>query len=209
MSLQSAGYTQDSQRFSEFLQELISAHPEFRIVHASERRQKLGADSGLLLKLDAEDLDRRRKRNGKWLRKAGALIEDHSYSLFGVEHIASCCDDGGVILQSAGSPSWRAVQGILPGYDWSERQMGPNGLGTALNVQSPLVLLGLHHYHQQLGPICSFAIPISDGNILGVAELRLATADCVLTRVQPFLTKAMSLMKEDDRIADSGSAFSG
>jgi transcriptional regulator of acetoin/glycerol metabolism len=212
MPHQSVGHPQDS-GFSQFLQELLSSHPEFQIVHASERRQKLAAEtpaSGLLLKVDAEELDRRCKRSGKWLRKAAALIEDHSYSLFGIEHITGCCDPDGVILQSAGSPSWRAVQGILPGYNWSERQMGPNGLGTALTEQRPLILLGTHHHQMQAGTLCSFAVPILDNdNILGVVELQLATKDCSLQRIDPFLGRAMFLIEEDDLTATGGSAISG
>ena len=48
----------------------------------------------------------------------------------------------GVILDSLGDPSIVETFGLAPGFDWSEKQMGTNGAGTALVANMPVAVVG-------------------------------------------------------------------
>ena len=86
------------------------------------------------------------------------------------------------------------MQGILPGYNWSEHQMGPNGVGTCLALRRSLILTGVQHFELQKGPVTSVAVPIFRlDHLVGAFELRLETVDCTIDRVGPVLAGAHAL----------------
>lgn len=113
-------------------------------------------------------------------------------------------DASGLILQRM-SPSatlTRALDavGLAPGFNYSEMNVGTNGIGTALERRAPTVVDGGEHYSESLGGFsCAGALilhPIS-GALIGILDLTsraehsnpllLALAKSTASRIQQHL----------------------
>ncbi|WP_261487654.1 sigma-54-dependent Fis family transcriptional regulator [Acididesulfobacillus acetoxydans] len=90
--------------------------------------------------------------------------------------IVLLADDEGYVIDIAGDKSTltRAVHlNLYLGGNWQEREVGTNGLGTALALNHPVQISGAEHYCDKLrGWTCS-AAPIRDltGHIVGALQM--------------------------------------
>lgn len=104
--------------------------------------------------------------------------------LSAVEHlrpvVIMLTDPEGVILESVGNaPEVMSAFGLVPGYDWSERAMGTNGIGTALAFGAPVAVVGGEHYVQSWHNNTCVGAPIrsADGRILGAVDISTTARD--------------------------------
>ena len=89
-------------------------------------------------------------------------------------------DADGVILESVGNaPEVMTAFGLIPGYDWSERSMGTNGIGTALAHGEPVAVVGSEHYKQAWHNNTCVGAPVwgVDGKIVGAVDICTMVAD--------------------------------
>jgi len=118
----------------------------------------------LLCKVDARDLEHRIARNASLLAVAMPILAAFSQSFGDLNHVVYLTDREGIVLYSVGNATEMLIQGLVPGYDWSERTMGTNGAGTALATGQPVAVIGPEHYQLPFhGAICLGA-PIRDVN---------------------------------------------
>ncbi len=92
-------------------------------------------------------------------------------------YFAVLSDADGVLLWAGGHPQALEIAvapGFLPGHLCSERAVGTNAVGTALELDHPVQIFSAEHFNRRLhGWTCS-AAPIHDpesGEILGVLDL--------------------------------------
>ena len=98
---------------------------------------------------------------------------------------------GRILRRVTGDPRFDdALDRVLlaPGFSYSERHVGTNGLGTALHDRTLVVVHGREHFNDELTGICCFAVPVRDpltGRVLGAVGLGAVTtgAEGVYTAV--------------------------
>lgn len=89
-------------------------------------------------------------------------------------------DRDGIVLYSVGNAPEAMVEfGLVPGYDWSERAMGTNGLGTAILFGAPVAVIGAEHYSQTWHNNTCVGAPVRgpDGEIRGAVDICTMAAD--------------------------------
>ncbi len=81
---------------------------------------------------------------------------------------------GRILRRVTGDPRFDATLDevlVAPGFDYSERWVGTNALGTALHDRELVVVHEREHFHDQLAGLCCSAVPVRDpltGRLLGV-----------------------------------------
>lgn len=87
--------------------------------------------------------------------------------------------DGIVLESTTDVPEMLAGFGLLPGYDWSERSMGTNGLGTAIATGETVAIVGPEHYIACWHNHTCVGAPIRDpqGRIVGAVDISTAAAE--------------------------------
>jgi len=127
----------------------------------------------LLSSVDNQDLQKRLARNSCLLAAAKPLLTAFSLSVGGVKHVVYLTDRDGIVLYSVGNAAEMRIQGLLPGYDWSERTMGTNGAGTALATGQPVAVIGPEHYQLPFHEAACLGAPVVDpeGEIVGAIDL--------------------------------------
>jgi transcriptional regulator of acetoin/glycerol metabolism len=72
--------------------------------------------------------------------------------------------------------------GVRQGYDWSERLLGTNGVGTALASGRPVRVAGEQHYAPGAAGLVCWAVPVRNpatGDVVGVLDLTgAARSEC-------------------------------
>jgi transcriptional regulator of acetoin/glycerol metabolism len=91
-------------------------------------------------------------------------------------HIVALSDRDGRILRLLDDPDTRRTApetNLVQGASWHERDLGCNGIGTALATGSPVVLIGSEHYHEAYVGWTCLGVPLRgpDGSILGALDL--------------------------------------
>ncbi len=88
---------------------------------------------------------------------------------------------GRILRRVTGDPRFDAALDrvlLAPGFSYSERHVGTNGLGTALHDRTLVVVHGREHFNDELTDICCFAVPVRDpltGRVLGAVGIGAAT----------------------------------
>ncbi|MGE3289689.1 MAG: sigma-54-dependent Fis family transcriptional regulator [Pseudonocardia sp.] len=88
-----------------------------------------------------------------------------------------CDSEGLVVHRDTGDPELvRRLDhvSLRPGFNYAERYVGTNGIGTALEGRGPAVVLGEEHYCEQLTRLACAGAPIRhpvSGKVLGVINL--------------------------------------
>lgn len=107
----------------------------------------------------------------------GEVLQSFSSLMSGSEHVLVLADTKGQLLHSVGQQEiQKKLEQInfMPGADWSEETAGPNGIGTALSLGRPELVLGTEHYCQGWQPWVCYGAPIySPGHdsIIGVVDI--------------------------------------
>lgn len=112
------------------------------------------------------------------LGRAGRMVLDSFAPLIvGTDHAVVLGDAEGRILYSAGERALRSKLeriNFMPGGDWSESRVGPNGVGTPIALGRPELVFGSEHFCQGWQPWICYGSPIRDPDserILGVVDL--------------------------------------
>lgn len=91
---------------------------------------------------------------------------------------------------------------LAPGFGYSESNVGTNGIGTALEMMTPTMVVGGEHFHEKLTPFGCAGVPVRhpvSGALIGVVDvtspasianpLLLTTAKSIAAQIRDALTE--------------------
>lgn len=118
------------------------------------------------------------KLRGEQLGQASVpLMQNLVRTFAGSKHVMVLANSEGHILHSVGH---REIQyhldkiNFMPGGHWAADEVGPNGVGTPLQLGKPEAILGPEHFCQAWQPWVCYGAPIFDANgekLLGVIDI--------------------------------------
>ncbi|MEX1028311.1 MAG: ATP-binding protein [Candidatus Paceibacterota bacterium] len=131
------------------------------------------------LRVSDDDLQCRLSNNADWLVLARPHLEWIATTLAHVPHVVYATDRDGIVLESLGDPSIIDTFRIIPGFDWSEKQMGTNGAGTAIAADKPVAVVGSEHFSTAFenGTCTGAPIHAPDGSVIGAIDISTSVAD--------------------------------
>ncbi|MFW6330101.1 MAG: PAS domain S-box protein [Gemmatimonadota bacterium] len=116
-------------------------------------------------------------RHALLLESALPVVEQVHVTLGGQPHVLAVSDPDGLVLRLFSSPDLPGPElrrtNLLEGASWHERDIGSNGVGTALAIGEPVVLIGPEHFQEAyLGWTC-IGVPLTDGEgtVVGALDL--------------------------------------
>lgn len=125
------------------------------IDHGTERAPTVISSEEIEFRLRTEDLT-----------QAGiAALSNLSDLLHDTRHVVALADHNGHILYAIGHQQIRdKLENInfMPGGAWAEAVVGPNGVGTPLQLGRPELVMGHEHYCQGWQPWVCYGAPIYD-----------------------------------------------
>lgn len=160
-----------------FLSALAETVPARAIIAASwQRSRAAGVDQHGTRpqRISEDELHTRLVRNAALVELTKPHLEWLSAALAEIPHVLHLTDRDGIILHSIGTdPALLEEQGLVPGFDWSERRMGTNGAGTALAEGRAVAIVGPEHYVSTYHTWTCTAAPILDpnGKLVGAIDL--------------------------------------
>jgi PAS domain S-box-containing protein len=122
-----------------------------------------------------EDLQRRLESNRELIEIASLHLDWISSSWSRLSHVLFLIDQEGIVLYVTGNdlPLQEALH-LIPGYDFSERQVGTNGPGTALSADQAISIIQVEHFSRPFHEYTCTGAPIhADGG--GVAAIGFGT----------------------------------
>ncbi len=157
-----------------------AAHEARPVIAASWARvRELGVDPAaerapLVMSLENIDEILRTQQLGR----SGRQVLDRFAPLAeGSRHVIVLADDRGRILYEVGHRGvYEGLEAMnfVPGGDWSEGAVGPNGIGTPLSLGRPEMVLGAEHYCEGWQPWVCYGAPVCDpetGRPLGAVDI--------------------------------------
>ena len=105
------------------------------------------------------------------------VLDSYSDLLAGSGHVLVLADAKGQLLHSVGEKQiQKKLEQInfMPGADWAEKTVGPNGIGTTLSLGRPELVLGSEHYCQGWQPWVCYGAPIyspGTNNVIGAVDI--------------------------------------
>ena len=144
------------------------------------------------------DLQRRLDANRELIDIASLHLDWISSSWARICHVVFLVDRDGVVLYVTGNDlPLREALHVLPGYDWSERQVGTNGPGTALLVNQAIGVDGVEHFGHLFHRYTCTGAPIHvDGEIIGA--IGLGTLEMAGNPERTILTAHMAYVVEQE-----------
>jgi signal transduction histidine kinase len=124
-------------------------------------------------RVSANDLQQRRRASAPLLSAADSHLDWLSTLLGETTHAVCLADAQGVLLRSIGNWPASHALGLQPGFDWSEKIMGTNGIGAAITSGQPAIVVAeAHTSPPSTARVCS-AAPVRDpaGRIVGAIEI--------------------------------------
>ena len=171
-------------QWKRFLQGLSPEGPLRKVILESWRRSRAdGIDpepSQLSLRrITAEDLQARLDTNRELIDIAALHLDWISSSLAQILHAVFLVDRDGIVLYAAGNDArMRESFHVVPGYDWSERKMGTNAVGTALAENQAIAVSGPEHFIQLFHQYTCTGVPIhANGEVVGAIGIGTPVAD--------------------------------
>ncbi|MBS1161164.1 MAG: transcriptional activator of acetoin/glycerol metabolism [Proteobacteria bacterium] len=127
-------------------------------------------------RLEGHQLAQATERQHDLLTHARPVMEYLYSQTRNSESMVILSDDRGIILQTYGDADFlhRAERiALAPGFSWSERYRGTNGIGTVLEESVPLSVIGGEHFLERNGFLSCSAAPVKgpDGRLLGVLDI--------------------------------------
>ena len=157
----------------------FSELPANRIVVRSwERSQAAGVErheQPTFRRLPADELQRRQAANRTLLDVAIPHLRWLSHWFRQRPHVVYLVDREGIVLHAEGDADAIARYRLAPGFDWSERQMGTNGAGTALAAGVPVAIVGCDHWSECWKDAVCLGAPIAgrDGKQIGALDISM------------------------------------
>jgi nitrogen-specific signal transduction histidine kinase len=125
--------------------------------------------------LDGAELADKRAANAELLEIARPYLQHLSAALSGRAHCVALADAEGWILELLEDPSdafGGAATGICVGSSWNERDIGNNGIGTALATGQPVFVYGIEHYGSTFHSAHCLGVPIRiNGRVMGCLDV--------------------------------------
>lgn len=181
--------------------------PERPVIQQSWKRSRAaGVDPApkkvRLRKVSKYELSARLDLNRNLLAAAKPRLEAYSEQLCEIRHVVYMFDSDGIVLFSLGDEEIRKQYGLMPGYDWSERQMGTNGAGVALATGQPVAVVGDEHYCETFRGVTCMAAPILGpfGRVVGAIDLTTTIEDAVPERLLQMTQIANEISEELMRV---------
>lgn len=158
----------------ETFKQTIKSNPTFRPVttEAWKRCRDLGLEPNKIKFkfLSDYELKNKIKGNSQLINVAKPYMEHLSLSLTGIPHIVALSDKDGWIIDCSGTAEELGgkAAGLCIGASWSEKDIGNNGIGTALSTGRPTFVYGVEHFGTVYGSCGCIGVPIkNNGKIIG------------------------------------------
>jgi signal transduction histidine kinase len=128
--------------------------------------------------LSDEELAEKRSANARLLGAARPYMQHLSLALSDRVHCIALSDADGWIVELLEQPKdalGGAATGICVGSSWNERDIGNNGIGTALALGQPVFVHGIEHFAAQFHSAHCLGVPIRIGNrVVGCLDVSVA-----------------------------------
>jgi transcriptional regulator of acetoin/glycerol metabolism len=153
------------------------------ILESWKRSRDAGVDAvpegTLLRRVEADELTARLAANAQLLKFAQPAMERFSRNFATMKHVIYLVDGAGIVLFSTGNSPDMMVQGLMPGFDWSEKTMGTNGAGTALASNQPVAVLGPEHYQLRYHAAACLGAPVHGpkGEVIAALDFSMGVDD--------------------------------
>lgn len=124
--------------------------------------------------LSKQDLETRREENADLIKISRPYLECLSKSLSGKPHVVALSDKNGWIIDLLGTPEMFGGResGICLGASWNEKAIGNNGIGTALVLGEPVMVVGVEHYSAAYHGGTCLGVPIKNqGQVVGAIDV--------------------------------------
>jgi transcriptional regulator of acetoin/glycerol metabolism len=124
--------------------------------------------------LSKVELEQRRRKSSQLIEISKSYMDSLSLSLTGVPHMIALSDNEGWIIDFRGTPEELGGRnaGFCIGASWSEKNIGNNGIGTALAVGEPVLIYGAEHYGTTYGGCACIGVPIKiNGQSIGGLDI--------------------------------------
>jgi CheY-like chemotaxis protein len=163
------------------------------------RSREAGVDSQspgtMLCRVASSELNQRIRNNRRLVDAALPLIHRFSETQNHLKHIVCVTDQDGIILHSTGNDDLMLAYGLGPGFDWSERSMGTNGMGTAIATDQPVAVIGPEHYQLSFHQVACLDCPIHNqvGKVIGTVNFSTALVDADPRQLRDIVALAQSL----------------
>ncbi len=178
----------------------LAQHPYTRdvrlvILESWKRSRAAGVrryhEKPLLHRIGAADLENRLEKNRELIEAGGRLLQKFSAGRE-IRHVIYLTDRDGIVLYSVGYDIWRAMFGLMPGFDWSEKTMGTNGAGTALATNHPVAVVGPDHFVSAFETTTCLACPVRtrDGTLLGAVDFSTTVEDARVEQLSEIIELA-------------------
>lgn len=121
-----------------------------------------------------KELDQKIQENSHLIEVSKSYMDSLSLSLTGMPHMVALSDKEGWIIDFRGTPEELGgrMAGLCLGSSWSEKNIGNNGIGTALEIGRPVLVYGVEHYGMAYGGCACIGVPIIyNGQIIGAIDI--------------------------------------
>lgn len=101
-------------------------------------------------------------------------MDSLSLSLTGLPHIVALSDAEGWIIDIRGTPEELGGRksGLCLGASWDEKNIGNNGIATALATGEPVLVYGIEHFGMAYDGCACMGVPIIfNGKIIGAIDI--------------------------------------
>jgi len=202
-------------QWKRFIQGLPPEGPLRDVILASWQRSHAYGIDPELSRLSSEpvtdeDLQSRLDLNRELVDIATLHLDWISSSLAQILHAVFLVDRDGVVLYATGNdPRMRESFHVVPGYDWSERKMGTNAVGTALAENRAIAIVGPEHFVQLFHGYTCTAAPIhAKGEVVGAIGIGTPVIDghperMILTSHTAYVIEETLRHRQTERLAES------
>lgn len=141
-----------------------------------KRCEELGLEPGSLKFkfLSDEELEQKLQENSLLIENSKPYMDSISMSLTGVPHMVALSDSEGWIIDFRGVPEKLGGKkfGLCLGASWAEKNIGNNGIGTALETKRPVLVYGVEHFGMLYGSCACIGVPIVlNEKIIGALDI--------------------------------------
>lgn len=120
------------------------------------------------------DLDQKKEQNRELLSIARLIMQQLYEFIQNSGSVVLLTDSQGMILECVGDNGFLELIDIArPGISWSEKDLGTNGVGTALFLDRPIQIIGTEHFFQSNHHFTCSGAPVKDekGNTIGCLDI--------------------------------------
>lgn len=143
------------------------------------------------------------------IRVATPYMQYISASLIGIPHLIALSDEYGWILALNGTIDELGGKnlGICIGANWNEKNIGHNGIGTALVIQKPVFIYGIEQCIDSNNTFSCLGVPIrKNDEIVGAFAVVVPTEYASPSRIAIALTCVNSIENEIKNVLEKGLA---